>query len=146
MTHARRFSSIVALAGAVSVTTGCATIFNGSRQELHFTSRPLWACVELLPDQLLFTTPHVLEVGRDKSRTAIFRLSGFQTRAVQIERDVAKAVWFNFLLLNVIGISVDIATGSAYELKPAQVDVDLQPEPAGSAEAGASACDAAPAN
>lgn len=105
------------------LTTGCATIINGRSQNVAFDSTPSGA--DLTVGGLKATTPAKLTLARNQSYTAIFTKADFPDRKFEIEPGPSWWLLGNAAFGGLIGIIVDLATGSGMTLSPADFHVDL---------------------
>lgn len=108
------------------VLSGCALIFKGQSAELRVNSVPSAATV-FVNGMSKGNTPLVLSLARDRDHTIIFKRTGFEDLQVDITKkfDVGTAVVGNFFSWSVFGLVVDIATGAAYSLTPADIEASL---------------------
>lgn len=117
-----------ALLGVLILTTSnCATIVRGSSQEVPFHSNPAGALV-LVNGMEMGQTPTTLKLKRDKNYQIVFRLDGYDDMTINMEREfkIGAAVVGNIFSFGLIGLVVDITTGSAYQLTPEQVNTTLR--------------------
>ena len=105
------------------VTTGCATIINGRSQNVTFESTPPGA--DLTVGGLKATTPAKLTLTRNQSYTATFTKADFPERKFEIEPAPSWWLLGNAAFGGIIGIIVDLATGSGMTLSPSDFHVDL---------------------
>ncbi len=120
----RKTTTYLLVIGIV-LTSGCATIFKGSEADIRVTSSPSNARI-LVDDVTVGATPATVSLDR-KEQTIKIKKKGFDTVPVKIDKsfDFATTVLGNFVFGGVIGIVVDLTTGAAYSLDPAEVDVTL---------------------
>jgi hypothetical protein len=123
-----RSSIALLLKGAVAVVsllilTGCATIINGRSQSVAFDSTPTGA--DLTVGGLKATTPAKLTLTRNQPYTATFTKADFPERKFEIEPGPSWWLLGNAVFGGLIGIIVDLATGSGMTLSPSDFNVDL---------------------
>lgn len=132
ITHA----AVVALTLA---STGCATIINGSRQTVDFSSQPTGAKV-YINGQEYGNTPTSVKLKRNanmpgqvagqKQYDVKIELEGYHPYELKVKREFNG--WFigNILIGGLIGVIVDAATGSMYKLSPDQVVAQMSQQSA----------------
>ena len=106
--------------------TGCATIINGTTQEIAITSSPEGASVQV--DQWRGTTPTMVELSRKRSHLGQIEKPGYLSEIVKLERVVSGAVAGNIIAGGLIGWGADAASGGQYRLVPDSVHVALRPD------------------
>lgn len=106
---------------------GCATIINGTTQEVAVSSDPPGAAVDIDGQQQL-TTPFSAELERKRDHVLTFTMPGYETQQVVLNHTVSGAVAGNILAGGLIGWGVDAASGAQYKLVPDTVAVSLRPE------------------
>ena len=119
----KQMVTVAALAAAISLNA-CATIMNGKQQDVAFTSTPGGATV-FVDGQNMGVTPANLSLSRKDAHTVRLDLAGYQPYEMTLERGVSGWVWGNLLFGGLIGLVVDVSTGSMYKLTPEQVDGTL---------------------
>ncbi len=125
---------IGALCCALLLTTGCASIINGSKQSITIRSEPSGATVKA--EGSTICTPGSVELGRKKIPTIFISKEGYRTEKVIFQRRYSGWWWGNLplglILFSPIGLAVDeVGTGGAFVLEPEQVSVKLEPLPPG---------------
>lgn len=106
--------------------TSCATIFKGSHGEVRFNSSPSGA--EVIIDQVnKGETPTTSQLTRNESHTVTFKKDGYEDVTVRVERkfDGATTIVGNLFSWLLLGVVVDVASGAAYTLTPADVQGNL---------------------
>lgn len=119
----KQMLTAAALAAVLSLNA-CATIMNGKQQDVAFTSTPGGATV-FVDGQNMGVTPTSLSLARKDSHVVRLDLAGYQPYEMTLERGVSGWVWGNLLFGGLIGLVVDVTTGSMYKLKPEQVNGTL---------------------
>lgn len=114
------------LAAIISLTTGCASIVNGTSQSLSVTARqqtgePVTATCTLTNNKgsWFATTPGSVVVSRSYNDLAVNCISLGLPTGTAIAKSVTKGMAFgNILFGGVIGAGVDMSTGAAYDYPP----------------------------
>lgn len=118
----------VALGAAASLALGgCATVINGTSQDVKFRSDPGGAQVKLTGGQSC-TTPCEVSLKRRHDLRADFSKTGFKPAYVLIQSKTGGAMAGNLLLGGIIGGAVDAANGASNHLSPSPVNVKLAAE------------------
>jgi len=117
---------IISIAIIASLLSGsCATILNGTSQQIGVTSSPTNAKV-FLNDNLQGTTPLVLSIKRkNKTHKVRIELEGFEPYEIFLTRKVSLAVLGNIICGGCIGLVVDLISGGIYRLTPESIDARL---------------------
>jgi hypothetical protein len=118
---------LVALPALASL--GCATIINGSTQDVEITSSPAGASVLILPENTKAVTPTEVELDREKVHTLLFQLEGCRDATAYLDRDLDHTMLGNVIFGGLIGIIVDHNSGAIYQLVPDPLHVVLEHEP-----------------
>ena len=111
MNAAVRVSIVVALAAALTLQTGCATILNDPEQMVAFSSEPDDATVAI--DGIkMGKTPCVLPVPRKGwDKVVSFSKPGYKTVNFQLKNTLNMSLAGNILLGGVIGLGIDAISG-----------------------------------
>lgn len=120
----RLFSITTILAAAM--LGGCASIINGSTQEIAFTSQPSQATITIDGVER-GTTPVSVELARGERHTVVMSLEGYETEEIALEQRVNGWVWGNILVGGLIGLVVDASTGAMYRIDPETLRTRLEP-------------------
>ena len=114
---------------AVAVTaalTGCGTIMHGPRQLVPVQSNPSGATVTATPaDAGPVTTPGTLDLERKNSYQLTFTSPGYSSATANLHPNIGAGTVVADVLLGLVGVVVDAATGSWYGLVPENVTVTL---------------------
>lgn len=105
---------------------GCASVMQGSTQQISVTSKPSAATVVVNGFQRL-KTPTVLELSRKESHQLEISLEGYHTEQIDITQVSSSMPAGNLLVGGLVGLAVDYSTGAAFRLVPEVVHVDLRP-------------------
>jgi hypothetical protein len=112
----------LSLCGFILLISGCATVVNGTHQEIGVSSNPSGASV-LVDNQKSLVTPASVDLKRNQSHTFVFRKDGYKDDSFVITSGTSGWVWGNIL----IGTAVDFASGGARKLSQESVHVSLVP-------------------
>ena len=105
---------------------GCATVFNGSRQNISVTSSPDAAKLTSSPVAGDYTTPTTLNLQRKNDYTLTFSKEGYSSATAQLSHHVRGGiVVLDVILGGLIGVIVDASTGAWSKLSPETVNVSL---------------------
>ena len=120
------FRSAVALCLVAALTTGCASIIHGTKQDVRVLSSPSGAVVRVNLNNMATTTPGVVTLDRKETGYVLtFEKEGYKPVEVSIRRTVDGWLFGNILFGGLIGIIIDFVSGSAYRLTPDEVQVAL---------------------
>lgn len=101
----------------------CASIINGTKQDIRINSDPTGAQVSI--DGIKYTTPVVVKLKRGKNHSLLFTKEGYKPVTMKIDKELNAWVLGNLIFGGVIGIIIDFADGAAYKLSPKQVNAKL---------------------
>lgn len=106
--------------------SSCATLFTGTSDTISFNTNPEGAVVYI--DGLeVCTTPCTVPVKRSLTdEMAEFRLDGYKTRVITLDREFNVVSILNFAGL--LGWAVDAATGAIFKYGRKSYDLNLEPE------------------
>lgn len=106
--------------------SGCATIFKGSEAEIRVNSKPSNAQI-FINGIDKGSTPQTLSLDRDENHILTFKKDGYQDVNFEINKkfDGATTILGNIVSWALVGIVVDVATGAAYSLEPADMQANL---------------------
>ena len=108
------------------VLSGCATIMNGTTQDIEIRTDPSNADI-LVDRRQHFRSPAIVTMKRKDDHTVEISRQGYQKERVEIKGDMSLAVAGDFLAGGFIGYGIDAATGAQRRLVPEIVDVRLRP-------------------
>jgi hypothetical protein len=138
--------------------SSCAVATHGRYETLSVESRPSGADVKLKCAEVSreAVTPAALVIPRNATECVLtVSKSGFRTKSVEVDRSVTPAFWLNLLGIaalplgisdgspvsisgsaglalvttGTIGLGTDALSGAMFRHNPAEVRVDLDPEP-----------------
>lgn len=121
-----RKTAMVALAIAGLHLGGCATVLNGTNQDLSFNSDPAGATIALHTGRNC-VTPCVFSMRRGDDARVDITKPGYQPVTVYIQSRTGGSTFGNILLGGPIGAVVDGSNGAANHLSPNPVYVRLVP-------------------
>lgn len=108
---------------------GCGAIIHGSKQNVMFQTNPDGASVEVYDAMDVSfgscTTPCTLELKRKNEYKVILSKPGYQPAEMVIQKGTSGWIWGNLLFGGLIGLVVDLTSGSAYKLKNDMIEVTL---------------------
>jgi hypothetical protein len=113
---------LVALAPGL---TGCATIMDGTKQTVGFSSNPSNATVTI-DGKVLGQTPLTEELSKKKTHLVKINLDGYYPYEMNLTKKTNGWVWGNIIFGGFIGLAVDAATGGMYKLTPEQVHAEMK--------------------
>jgi hypothetical protein len=105
---------------------GCATIINGTTQDVAITTDPSEA--ELLVDgRETYKSPAKITLKRKEDHMVVVTKDGYQKETVNIKSVLSGAVAGNIIAGGLIGWGIDAASGGQNRLVPENVDLRLRP-------------------
>jgi hypothetical protein len=135
MLHVRRGTRLLSFAVVALALAGCATIMQGTSQELSVASTPTGARV-LVDGTEVGRTPHVANLKRKDKHVVRIEMDGYQPFELPIARATSGWVWGNLVFGGIPGLAVDAITGGLYKLRPEQVEATLAQSTAAVGERG----------
>ena len=126
----------------LSLTTGCATVLHGTRQNVRVETDPPGATASAGGQTV--TTPGVLKLHRKETNLeVVVEKEGYVTRQVILRRtgpNLTRANWafglvggaatqsfVGVVALPVAALAIDYATGAVYRLEPSSIFLRLEP-------------------
>ena len=119
-----RLTSACWLTLSIGFIAGCATVINGSTQDVLLASTPSGAKVTIDGTEQ-GVTPLSTSLKRKDKHTVRLELEGYAPYELAFSRGVSGWIAGNILLGGLIGVAVDAITGSMYVLKPDQVQTTM---------------------
>lgn len=120
----KKFVCLLLIISFVVSSSGCATIVHGNRQLVTINSEPEGATVKI--DGLKGKTPYSTSLARNQDYIANISKEGYKDEQVQITKSFSGLAIIGNILWLLIGVIVDFASGSAYNLNPTKVNVELE--------------------
>lgn len=111
---------------AIFLNSGCASIMNGSRQEVGIGTSPAGADCKV--GEITVKSPSVVNIKRSRGHTVFCELTGYHPASAALGSGISGWVWGDLLFGGLIGLAIDLGTGGAYKLKPDNVQLTLQPK------------------
>jgi hypothetical protein len=105
--------------------TSCALIFKGTKQEVNFGSDPQRADV-YVNGAKLGETPFAIELVTKNTYTIEFRKEGYESKTVLINNKIGAGWVILDILLGLVPVVVDAATGAWYSLDQKNVNAILE--------------------
>jgi len=126
----KRFYPIAVLCTAL-LTGGCAAILGGgSNQALSIEGTPSAARYTIRSSSGIQMSagniPTSVILPRKNEYQIDVSLEGYETQTVAVTRGTNGWIWGNLVIGWIVGFIVDFATGAAYKLEPAIVNVALE--------------------
>jgi hypothetical protein len=103
---------------------GCATLVRGNSQRINMQSTPVRADV-FVNGLFMGQTPMQLDLAAKKSYVVEFRADGYQPRVYHISNRVGAGWVILDVLLGLVPVIVDAATGSWYHFDQKNIDAFL---------------------
>ena len=103
----------------------CATIFNGTNQDINISSNPSDAKV-IIDEKEFGNTPLIAHLARKDNHIIKIKLEGYQEEIITLNRKNSN--WFlgNCLFGGLIGMGIDAITGAMYILEPEEINTTLK--------------------
>jgi PEGA domain len=111
----------------VAFGSGCATIIQGSTQEIPVTSSPTGATVSV-DGSLRFQTPTKLQLTRKEPHRIEISLEGYHPEIIELRSVSSAATAGNILIGGLVGYAIDQSSGAAFRLVPEVIEVSLRPK------------------
>jgi len=124
MPRLSRFSTFALLGGVSLGFVACATIMQGTRQEVSIASTPTGAKVTI-DNAEVAKTPYAAKLKRKDKHTIRIELDGYQPYELATSRGTSGWVWGNIVFGGIPGLIVDAITGGLYKLKPEEIQATL---------------------
>lgn len=99
------------------LSSGCATILHGSKEQVSISSNPAEVTVTV-DSQELGKTPLLVKLPRKENHMVKVNLSGYMPYEFVIQRKVDALVVGNILFGGLIGLGVDAITGECINYHP----------------------------
>jgi hypothetical protein len=120
-------------AGSLLLLVGlsaCATLLGGgSSQPVSVSSTPTAAAFVVKSSSGLQmasgTTPSTIRLPRKNEYQVDITMPGYAKQTLALTKGVNGWVWANLILGGLVGGAIDFATGAAWKLDPAQIQVSL---------------------
>lgn len=122
-----KLSCLSLLSGTSLLLISCATMKNGTTQEIHFDSNPQGAIVKGDKGEI-GTTPFTKNIKRTSSGIFTFEKPGYQSDYIKVKKKVNKSSYANFALLPLWPVAhfIDGVTGGTYGFVDDTVTMELE--------------------
>ena len=104
---------------------GCATIMQGTKQQIGISSNPSGAKV-IIDGKTFGNTPLTAELSRKDNHIVKIELDGFLPYETTLTRKVSGWVAGNIIFGGLIGLAIDAISGGMYKLTPDQIQAELK--------------------
>lgn len=115
--------------------TNCASILNGTTQDIPVNSTPAQAqlVIKTTSGSEVFkgATPATVKLSRGSAYSVTLKLQGYNDANIMLGQKVSGAFIGNLLCGGLIGFIVDYSNGSMYNLDPESVNITLQASTSG---------------
>lgn len=118
--------SYLAASPLILILASCASIINGTSQELHFASEPTAAQV-FVNGQPVGSTPLTTDIKRN-SPEVVLKKEGFKDQPVYLEYKLSQFFWVDFFLFPVFGLLADTITDATNVYEPTLYHTQLKPQ------------------
>ncbi len=115
---------VVGLVFTAITLISCASIINGTSQNIGISSTPSGAKVTV-SGQSFGTTPVIADLKRKNNHMIKIELEGYNPYETTLTRKASGWVWGNILFGGLIGLAVDAISGGLYKLQPEQIQAAL---------------------
>jgi len=107
----KHFIGISIIVLSVLFLNSCATIINGTSQQINITSTPIDAKVTV-DDHEVGKTPFIADLKRKDNHIVKIELEGYKTEVITLN--------------GIIGMAIDAVTGGMYKLEPKEINKALE--------------------
>jgi hypothetical protein len=106
---------------------GCASIVDGTTQQMSFQSNPDGVTVTVT-GRVLGKTPITAQLDKKKDQSVVFTKEGYKPVTMELATTLDPWFWGNIVLGGFIGSTIDWLSGGVHQYSPSQYFVSLQPE------------------
>jgi hypothetical protein len=117
----------VALFLLLHITSGCATIVNGSNVDVTLATKPPGATATINGQTYITSNQVTVPIRRGKEGTIHIEKEGYESQDVRLNRQLGGWVWGNILFGGLIGFGIDLISEKGYGIDPNEVNVTLNP-------------------
>lgn len=117
---------VVAVLTLCLLWVGCATIINGTSQDIGIASSPSGADAFINPGNVKVITPGNVTLKRKNNYSLSFKKDAYEDGSATISNSVSGWLWGNIIIGGLIGLAIDISSGGGYKLTPENVFITLQ--------------------
>lgn len=117
---------LLLITGVCLSVFGCATIFKGTNADIRVGSSPTGATI-FANGINKGVTPQTLSLKRNQNYILEFKRDGYEDVKLEVNKkfDIGTTVVGNIVSWTLMGIVVDVASGAAYSLEPADLQANL---------------------
>ncbi|MBK7500884.1 MAG: PEGA domain-containing protein [Ignavibacteriales bacterium] len=109
----------------VLLLNSCATIVNGTSQQVNITSTPIEAKV-IIDNEQMGNTPLIAKLKRKDNHIVKIELEGYKTEVITLNGETSGWFFGNCLFGGIIGMGIDALTGGMYRLEPEEINKTLE--------------------
>lgn len=106
------------------LSLSCGAVFKGSTQNITVQSSPP-SSLKVSGSEMEYNSPTVLKLDRNKNYVLTFSKTGYDKATFEIKRHVSGGIVVLDILFGLVGVIVDAATGSWYNLEPKTITIGL---------------------
>lgn len=110
------------------ISTGCATILDGSSQPVNIDSSPHGARIYVNGTEV-GTTPLSMRMQRSKSTMILAKKNGYEDQQIALQTKINSTFWVNILTGGPFGSTTDYASDAMIEYSPNMYHITLNPIP-----------------
>jgi len=121
------FVNLLVFLFTIVFLNSCATIINGTSQQVNITSTPIEAKVTIDGEEL-GKTPFIADLKRKDNHIVKIELEGYKTEVITLNGKTSGWFFGNCLFGGVIGMAIDAVTGGMYRLQPEEIKKNLEPD------------------
>lgn len=125
-TSGKLFCCLALLFALVLLTSGCASIIKGSKQEMTFNSDPNGAKVTI-NGKVIGVTPITTSIDRKSEQVVVFEKEGYKQAKMPLSTTINPWFWGNILIGGLIGSTTDGFSGAYCEYSPNKYYIPLEP-------------------
>jgi len=121
----KKFLSTFLIASLFLLTSSCATVFKGNSNKINFNSNPQGAQI-YVNGNYMGDTPIILKLESKQTYNIEFRKEGYKTKTFNITNHIGVGWIILDVILGLVPVIVDAATGSWYVLDQKIVNALLE--------------------
>lgn len=106
------------------LTSNCATIISGSKQNIKFNSNPTNATI-FIDEVQVGKTPYETKLERKREYEVKIQLDGYKPYETKLTKKFNAWYLGNILFGGLIGLIIDPITGAIYNLTPDQINAQM---------------------
>ena len=120
-----RLTYAVILLTTTMIFGSCSSIINGSKQNISIRANPLEAEI-YIDGELAGSGTASVKLQRGKDHVIEAKMDGYRTAKLTTDKSLTGWFWGNCILGGAIGMVIDLITGSAYDVDPEHVVMNLE--------------------